>query len=61
MRQESDIQSEVLREHRKIPGIRLYRNNTGSFFSREVYKIRKRFYNFTKCAAHKVWFKKRFI
>ncbi len=33
MRSESDIQAEVLREHRKLPRIRLFRNNVGYFWA----------------------------
>jgi hypothetical protein len=33
MKQESEIQSEILREHRKLQGIRLFRNNVGNFWT----------------------------
>ena len=39
MRSENDIQSEVLREHRKLGNIRLFRNNVGKYWGGKLVKV----------------------
>jgi len=41
MKTESSIQAEILREHRKIPGLRLFRNNIGCFWAGKEIKKEK--------------------